>query len=127
MNSSSGQYEAKQGYPYLTGISAATAGAKGICMHVVTIPPGGREKAHLHKGHETAIYIVSGAVDVAHGEGLRKRLKVKAGDFLYIPPDVPHLPSNPSPDEPCVAVISRTDASEQESVVLLPELEANAK
>ena len=45
------------------------------------------------------------------------------GDYLYIPADVPHLPYNASETEPCLAVIARTDPNEQESVVLLPELD----
>ena len=47
----------------------------------------------------------------------------KSGDFLYIPAGVAHLPYNPSATETCTAVIARTDPNEQESVVLLPELE----
>lgn len=123
VNSTDNSYRAKQGYDYLSGISESTAGAQGICMHMLTIPPGGREKAHLHRDHETAIYILVGKVELFHGEGLRERLTVKAGDFLYIPPNVPHLPFNPSDSEPCTAIIARTDASEQQSVELLPELE----
>jgi len=46
-----------------------------------------------------------------------------AGDFFYIPAGVPHLPMNTG-DEPCVAVVARTDPNEQESVVLLPHLDA---
>jgi uncharacterized RmlC-like cupin family protein len=123
VNSTDQQYLAKQGYAYHSGISAKTAGAKGICMHLLTIPPGGQEKAHLHKDHETSIYIMAGRAEMFYGDELSERLSVKAGDFLYIPPNTPHLPFNPSLDEPCTAVISRTDAAEQESVVLLPELE----
>lgn len=48
---------------------------------------------------------------------------IQAGEFLYIPPGVPHLPFNTS-DEEAVAVLARTDPNEQESVVLLPELDA---
>jgi uncharacterized RmlC-like cupin family protein len=48
---------------------------------------------------------------------------VRSGDFFYIPADVPHLPYNLSASEPCVAVIARTDPNDQESVVLLPDLE----
>ncbi len=123
INSTGQRYPAKQGYLYHSGISAATAGSRGICMHLLTIPPGGKEKAHLHRDHETAIYIVSGRAEMDYGDQLREHLSVKAGDFLYIPPNVPHQPFNPSSNEPCTAVISRTDPSEQESVVLLPELE----
>lgn len=50
-------------------------------------------------------------------------MDTKAGDMIYIPADVPHLPFNDG-DTPAVAVIARTDPHEQESVVLLPELEA---
>jgi len=46
-----------------------------------------------------------------------------AGDFVYIPADVPHLPGNPSATEQAVAVVARTDPNEQESVVLLPHLD----
>jgi len=48
---------------------------------------------------------------------------VTAGAFVYIPADVPHLPYNSSATETCVAVMARTDPNEQESVVLLPELD----
>jgi uncharacterized RmlC-like cupin family protein len=45
-----------------------------------------------------------------------------AGDFVYIPAGVPHLPVNTG-TEPIFAVIARTDPNEQESVVLMPELD----
>jgi uncharacterized RmlC-like cupin family protein len=112
-------YDGKQGLTYFAGISAESAGATGICMHLLTIPPGGRAKPHLHEAHETAIYILSGVSEMWYGEGLAEHLVVRAGDFLYIPAGVPHLPANPSATEPCTAVIARTDPNEQESVVLL--------
>ena len=58
---------------------------------------------------------------IPYGEGLRERLEAKAGDFVYIPAGMPHLPANPSHSEPCTAVLARTDPNEQESVVLLDE------
>lgn len=115
-------YAGKQGLSYLGGISAESAGATGICMHLLTIPPGGRANAHLHEGHETAIYVLSGRAEMWHGDGLGEHLTVGAGDFLYIPAGVPHLPGNASDTEPCVAVLARTDPNEQESVILLPDL-----
>ena len=48
----------------------------------------------------------------------------RAGDFVYIPADTPHLPYNRSATEPAVAVVARTNPNEQESVVMLPELDA---
>jgi uncharacterized RmlC-like cupin family protein len=114
----------KQGLQYNVGISAESAGSSGIHMQLVTIPPGGRAKAHKHATHETAIYALTGTTEVWHGQKLEHHSVVGPGDFFYIPADVPHLPYNPSTTETAVAVISRTDPNEQESVVLLPELEA---
>ncbi len=92
-------------------------------MHLLTIPPGGRAKAHKHETHETAIYMLSGEAHTWYGDRLENHVIVRAGEMFYIPAGVPHLPANLS-DEPASAVIARTDPNEQESVVLLPELEA---
>jgi uncharacterized RmlC-like cupin family protein len=118
-------YDGKQGLTYFCGIAAETVGSKGICMHLLTIPPGARAKAHLHENHETAIYLLAGEVLTLYGDRLQHRMTNKAGDLVYIPAGVPHLPVNVS-SEPASAVIARTDPNEQESVVLLPELEAIA-
>lgn len=116
-------YDGAQGLGYSAGISAETAGARGLCLHTVVIPPGGRAKAHLHEHHESAIYLVSGEAEVWWGEGLARHDVLAAGDFVHIPAGVPHLPGNPGA-EPAVAVVARTDPNEQESVVLLPGLDA---
>ena len=58
------------------------------------------------------------------GDDLSEYLTMKAGDYVYIPAGMPHLPGNPSPDVPCVGILARTDPNEQESVVLLPELDS---
>ncbi len=117
----------KQGLDYFEGISAETTGAQKICMHLLTIPPGGRAKAHLHEQHETAIYVMAGEAVMWYGENFSEKLTVRAGEFLYIPAGMPHLPANLSKTEPCTAVIARTDPNEQESVVLLPDLDAKAR
>ncbi|PWE57031.1 cupin [Metarhizobium album] len=119
-------YDGKQGFSYLEGISAGTAGSKGIAMMLLTVPPGGRAKAHMHESHETAIFVLSGEVETFYGHNLEHRIITKAGDMFYIPPGMPHLPVNRSKTESCSAVIARTDPNEQESVVLLPDLETLA-
>jgi uncharacterized RmlC-like cupin family protein len=119
-------YDGKQGLTYFCGVAAETVGSKGICMHLLTIPPGARAKAHLHENHETAIYILVGETLTLYGDHLEHQMINKAGDLVYIPAGVPHLPINLS-DKPASAVIARTDPNEQESVVLLPELEALAE
>lgn len=116
--------QGKQGLSYRAGIAAETVGAQGLCMHLLTIPPGGRAQAHLHAQHETAIYVLSGDAEMWYGADLQQHLTVHAGDLLYIPAGMPHLPANCSQEVPCVAVVARTDPNEQESIVLLPALEA---
>src|SRR5262249_15822747 len=88
-----------------------------------TIPPRVQSKAHKHADHETAIYVLSGESGMWYGEKLEHHLTAHEGDFLYIPADMPHLPYNQSESESCVALIARTDPDEQESVILLPELD----
>jgi uncharacterized RmlC-like cupin family protein len=115
-------YDGKQGLSYFQGISAETVGSRGICMHLLTIPPGAKAKAHLHESHETAIYMLSGSADTWYGDRLEHHVVLHAGELMYIPAGVPHLPANRT-TAPCTAIIARTDPNEQESVVLLPELD----
>jgi uncharacterized RmlC-like cupin family protein len=117
-------YQGKQALTYFSGISAESTGAQAICMHLLTMPPGGRAKAHLHENHETAIYVLEGEAAMWYGSNLSQHLTTKAGEYLYIPAGMPHLPYNPSKTASVTALIARTDPNEQESVVLLPELDA---
>jgi uncharacterized RmlC-like cupin family protein len=117
----------KQGLSYAAAISAQTVGAQAIHMQMVTIPPGGSARAHKHAAHETALYVLSGTSAMDYGDNLEHRVHANAGDFLYIPANIPHRPFNTSDTEPCVALISRTDPNEQESVVLLPELDGKER
>lgn len=122
--SGAASYSGKQGFDYQAGISRESVGAKALCMHLLTIPPGAKAKAHLHEGHESAIHVLSGVGAMWYGEALEEHMVARAGDYIYIPAGVPHLPYNPSESEPVVAVLARTDPNEQESVELLPELDA---
>ncbi|WP_034341351.1 cupin domain-containing protein [Deinococcus misasensis] len=117
------QYRGKQGLDYQRGISAQSTGSTGLCMHLNTFPPGARARAHLHDHHETAIYMLKGEVGMWYGENLKEHMVVRAGDYLYIPANMPHLPYNMSETEEAVALLARTDPNEQESVTLLPELD----
>jgi uncharacterized RmlC-like cupin family protein len=120
-------YEGKQGLTYFSGISKESVGSQGVCLHVLTIPPGGRANAHYHDGHESAIYMVSGRAEQLWGERLENHDKIFPGDYVYIPSGVPHVVMNASDTEPATAVIARTDPNEQESVILTPELEAHVQ
>ena len=104
-------------------MSAESAGAHTLSLNLLTIPPGGQSKAHLHEAHESAAYVISGRAEMFHGEGLREHAVMGPGDFVLIPAGSPHVVRNPSATEILVGILARTDPNEQESVVLLPELE----
>ena len=107
----------RQGLPSFVGISQDTAGATGISMNMVVIPPGGAAKPHRHRGYETAIYLLKGRVETHYGRGLQKSVINQEGDFIFIPPDVPHQPRNLSSTEPALAIVARNDPNEQENVI----------
>ena len=111
----------KQNLPYYVGISQETAGAKGLSMNLVVIPPGGSPKAHYHKDFETAIYLLKGKVETRFGENLQESKINEEGDFVFIPPGVPHKPVNLSKTEPALAIVSRNDPNEHENVVAYDE------
>ena len=105
-----------QRLPYFVGISGESAGARGLSMHLVVIPPGARSEPHLHLGHETAIYVLQGRVETLYGPELTESVISETGDFLFIPPDVPHVAVNLSASEPARAIVSRNDPAEQDKV-----------
>jgi uncharacterized RmlC-like cupin family protein len=107
----------RQHLPYYVGISETTAGAKNISMNLIVIPPAGAAEPHLHKGYESAIYLLKGRVATRYGHKLEKSIICEEGDFILIKPDVPHQPVNLSVTEPALAIVARNDPNEQESVV----------
>lgn len=116
-----GTVDTKQGLPIFQGISGENAGAQRLCLNKVIIPAGAAAHAHLHRDHETAIYLLQGRVETFYGEGLRKSVINEAGDFIYIPAGVPHKPVNLSQTENAIAIVARTDPNEQESVEAVEE------
>ena len=116
-----GAITTKQNLPYYVGISKETAGAKGLSMNLTVIPPGGAPKAHYHKDFETAIYLLKGKVKTLYGEYLQESTVNEEGDFVYIPPGVPHKPINLSDTDTALAIVSRNDPNEHENVVLYEE------
>lgn len=117
--------QTRQQLPYFVGISATTTGATGISMNLAIIPPGGTAEPHFHANYETAIYLLKGRVETRYGQGLKQTKIAEAGDFIFVPPGVPHQPRNLSADEPAYALVARNDPNEQENVVLYdPTLES---
>ena len=115
-------YVGRQGFTYIAGLTGATAGSRGLCMTALSLPDGARAKPHLHRGIETAAYIMEGVVDMYFGERLECFLQASAGEYVYVPADMPHLVLNRS-GAPARALVVHSAADDQEGIVLLPELD----
>jgi uncharacterized RmlC-like cupin family protein len=112
-----GEQTERQRLGYAVGISATACGSTGLSMSYVVVPPGGVAEAHVHDGYETAIYQLSGRVETLFGPDLAESVVTEAGDFLFVPPGVPHQARNVSDKEPATAIVARNDASDEERVV----------
>ncbi len=106
----------RQRLPYFVGISGQTVGATGLSMHLVVIPPGARAAPHVHLGYETGIYVLEGTVLTRWGPALEHEVVSRPGEFLFVPPGVPHEAINLSAKEPARAVVARNDPAEQDKV-----------
>lgn len=117
-------YRSQQGTLYTPGISAETVGARAVFLGIVTLPPGERTRAHVHERHESAFYLLAGEeVELWTGERLERRDIAHAGDYLFIPANVPHVAVNRSRSTPAVFVGVRNEPTAQESVAMRPELD----
>ncbi|WP_372618213.1 cupin domain-containing protein [Falsiroseomonas sp.] len=116
-------YVGRQGFTYGAGASAETVGAERLCMNVLPMPPGARAKVHYHQGIETIAYLLEGNCAVYYGDGLEHRAEVARGEQIYLPADVPHAPCNESA-APCTWIVVHASGSDQDGIVLLPELDA---
>lgn len=106
-----------QRLPYFIGISGKTVGSTGLSMHLVVIPPGAKAEPHSHQGYETGIFVLEGEVKTRWGDALEHEVISQAGDFLFVPPGVPHEAINMSATHAARAVVARNDPAEQDKVV----------
>jgi uncharacterized RmlC-like cupin family protein len=106
------------GYAALSG---STVGSRKLWMGLVENPPLSATDNHHHGDSEAGIYVVSGHPVFVHHDGRQEvRISAGPGDFLLVPPFVPHREENPDPDEPVVVVIART--TQEPIKVSVPEL-----
>src|SRR5512146_888075 len=106
-------------------ITTAQAGAQKIWAGTVTIHPNAKTGAHHHGELESVIYVVNGRARMRWGERLEFVAEAGPGDFIFVPPFVPHQEINASDAEPLSCVLCR---SGQEPVVVnldLPNVEPN--
>jgi uncharacterized RmlC-like cupin family protein len=104
----------------LEAISGKTVGAQNLWMGQTHVPPATRSGNHHHGASETAIYVVSGTpvfvlLDLDGDEPVETRIQTAPGDYVFVPPYVPHREENPDPDTEAVVVIARTT---QEAIVV---------
>ena len=96
-------------------VSQATTGAENIYMGVFRVPAGAQSMPHYHADCESAVFMISGRLNVRWGEGLEHALSLEPGDMVYVPPRETHLLENPSEEEAAEYVVAR-DAPEEDSV-----------
>jgi uncharacterized RmlC-like cupin family protein len=102
-------------------INFARAGARKIWAGTVQIHPNAKTGAHHHGALESVIYVLRGRARMRWGERLEYVAEAGPGDFIFVPPYVPHQEINASPDEPLECVLVRSD---NEAVVVNLDIEA---
>ena len=112
-----------EGMQRFAAISGASVGSEKIWMGETHVPPGTASDNHHHGESETAIFVRNGNPEFVFHDGVEEvRIATAPGDYIFVPPYVPHREENPDPDHPAVVVIAR---STQEAIVInLPELYA---
>jgi uncharacterized RmlC-like cupin family protein len=96
-------------------INFARAGAQKLWAGTVTIHPDAKTGAHHHGALESVIYVVKGQARMRWGEHLEFVAEAGPGDFIFVPPYVPHQEINASPNEPLECVLVRSD---QEAIAI---------
>jgi uncharacterized RmlC-like cupin family protein len=90
-------------------INFARAGAQKLWAGTVTIKPDAKTGAHHHGHLESIIYVVRGKARMRWGEKLQFTAEANPGDFIFVPPYVPHQEINASPDQILECVLVRSD------------------
>ena len=93
-------------------ISQATTGAHNIYMGIFRVPAGARGRPHYHDNCESALYMLSGSIEIAWGDHLEDKVTVEPGDMLYVPPRQTHVVRNRSETEPAEYVVARDSPTE---------------
>jgi len=102
-------------------ITQARTGASKLWAGTVVVQPNAKTGPHHHGELETVLYVVKGRARMRWGDRLEFSGEAGPGDFIYVPPFVPHQEINASREEPCEAVVVR---SGQDPIVVNLEMES---
>ena len=89
-------------------ITHARTGAAKLWAGTVVVEPNAKTGPHHHGELETVLYVVKGRARMRWGDHLEFSDEAGPGDFIYVPPYVPHQEINARQDEPCEAVVVRS-------------------
>lgn len=81
-------------------------------MGVFRVPPGARSRPHYHENCESAVYLLSGALEVRWGDKLEEVVTLEPRDMVYVPPRETHILQNLSESEPAEYIVSRDSPTE---------------
>ena len=123
-NQLDGNVPSTPGMDRKAAINFARVGAQKLWAGTVTIHANAKTGAHHHGHLESVIYVVKGRARMRWGEHLEFTAEAGPGDFIYVPPYVPHQEINASTDEPLSCVLVRSDS---EAVVVNLEIEPAEK
>src|SRR5215208_6809762 len=93
-------------------VSQATAGAHNIYMGVFRVPAGARSRPHYHENCESAVYMLSGRLEVRWGDHREQTVTIGPGDMVYVPPRETHILQNLSDTEAAEYVVARDSPTE---------------
>ena len=112
-----------QGMQRFAAISGASVGSERIWMGETNVAPETASDNHHHGESETAIFVRKGNPEFVFHDGAKEvRIVTEPGDYVFVPPYVPHREENPDSRNPAIIVIAR---STQEAIVVnLPKLYA---
>jgi uncharacterized RmlC-like cupin family protein len=99
----------------LAAVSNLLVGSEKLWAGVMMAEPNTASSVHHHGPLETVVYVAEGRSTLRWGRRLEHESELEAGDFLYVPPLLPHQEINPSPDQPTLWIVVR---SAQEAVVV---------
>lgn len=95
------------GMKRMAAIDAETFGSRSLWAGRVTMDAGTNSGAHHHGNCESVIFVITGSIRMRYGNALQNEVEARAGDFVYVPPNLVHQELNASDTEPIDCIVIR--------------------